>query len=73
MDVVAAGREDSEMIRRDETVRITLRFETTAAVRGLNLAVFVVARDGTRVLDDALGDAPRRAADLSPRAGTSPR
>ena len=66
VDVVAAGREDSEMIRRDETVRITLRFETTATVRGLNLAVFVVARDGTRLLDDALGDAPRRPADLSP-------
>jgi ABC-2 type transport system ATP-binding protein/lipopolysaccharide transport system ATP-binding protein len=65
-EVVAAGREDSEMIRRDETLRISLRFETTAAVRGLNLAVFVVTRDGTRVIDDALGDAPRRPADLSP-------
>jgi ABC-2 type transport system ATP-binding protein/lipopolysaccharide transport system ATP-binding protein len=64
VDVVAAGREDSEMIRRDETLRITLTFETTEAIRGLNLSVHVVNSDGARVIDDALGDAPRRALDL---------
>ena len=66
VDVVAAGREDAEIIQRDETLRISLTFETTETIRGLNLAVYIVARDGTRVLDDALGDAPRRAPDLSP-------
>jgi ABC-2 type transport system ATP-binding protein/lipopolysaccharide transport system ATP-binding protein len=66
VDVVAAGREDSEIIQRDEALRISLEFETAEAVPGLNLAVYVVASDGARVIDDALGDAPRRARDFSP-------
>jgi hypothetical protein len=65
VDVTAAGREDSEIIHRDETLRIAVTFETDEVIRGFNVSVYIVARDGTRVLADALGDAPRRAPDLS--------
>jgi ABC-2 type transport system ATP-binding protein/lipopolysaccharide transport system ATP-binding protein len=63
-DVVTAEGEDSEIIQRDEPLRISVTFETAEAIRGLNVSVYIVASDGARVVDDALGDAPRRARDF---------
>jgi ABC-type polysaccharide/polyol phosphate transport system ATPase subunit len=64
LDVVAAERQDAEILHRDETLKISLTFETSEPIRGFNVSVYIVARDGQRVLADALGDAPRHAPDL---------
>ena len=62
--VAATAGADSEIIRRDEPLEISLTFTTVEPVRALNLSVYVMDQQGNRILDDALGDAPRGAADF---------
>jgi ABC-2 type transport system ATP-binding protein/lipopolysaccharide transport system ATP-binding protein len=64
VEVVAArgGPSDTTLLR-DEAVTVRLRFTVHQPYAGLDIAIFITSKSGSRVLDEALRDTPSGALD----------